>query len=198
MERDPILMADVLAAESDTEPSAAELVAYARDSTGLAAGERARVERYLADSPENRDRFRALAPEDWTLTGSCLCGDVRYAARGPLTAIGHCHCQRCRKAHGTAFGTFALVKADTFEWSSGAAQLSRFGGDDDRTLSFCKRCGTTLTGNAPPGHVALAAGTLDVDPVARPQLHAAVDQRAVWFEITDDVAQQRDPFDGFE
>lgn len=197
MERNPELMADVLAAQTLEEPSGAQLVAYARDASALPVAERANVERYLAASAENRDRFRALAPEDWTLVGSCLCGQVRYVARGALAAIGHCHCQRCRKAHGAAFGSFAMVEADSFEWRAGAEHLAHFGGDDDQALSFCKRCGSTLTGNAPPGRVALAVGTLDVDPVARPVLHAQVDQRVPWFEITDDVAQVPGPFEGF-
>jgi len=193
MDRDPRLMADVLAAEAPGEPGAAELTAYARDAAALAPAARERVERYLAESPAHRDRFCALAPPDWTLVGSCLCGEVRYAVRGPLAAIGHCHCRRCRKAHGAAFGSFALVEASAFAWQRGAEQLSRFGGSDDRTLSFCSRCGTTLTGNAPPGQVALAVATLDVDPIVRPVLHATVREAAPWFEITDDVAQLPGP-----
>jgi hypothetical protein len=66
----------------------------------------------------------------------------------------------------------------------------------DQALSFCNRCGTTLTGNAAPGQVALAIATLDVDRVARPVLHAAVEQRAPWFDIADDVAQIPGPFVG--
>lgn len=194
MERDPKLMADVLSAEAPDKPSAADLTSYARDAAGLAAEDRARVERYLAASPAHRDRFRALAPPDWTLTGSCLCGAVRYRVKGPLPVIGHCHCVRCRKAHGAAFGSFALVAASSFQWQQGAEDLARFGGDDDHVLTFCSRCGTTLTGNAEPGHVALAVATLDVDPIARPVLHASVGERAAWFEITDDVAQVPGPF----
>ena len=36
-----------------------------------------------------------------TLTGSCLCGAVKYAATGVATRFLHCHCSRCRKATGT-------------------------------------------------------------------------------------------------
>lgn len=197
MDSNSELMADVLAAEAPGEPSATDLVAYASDASALSAEQRVRVERYLAASAQNRDRFRAIAPEDWTLLGSCLCGQVRYAAAAARAAIGHCHCQRCRKAHGAAFGSFALVRSDTFAWRGGAEHLARFGGDGDQSISFCKNCGTTLTGNAPPGRVALAIGTLDVDPVARPTLHAHVDQRVPWLEIQDDVTQLPGPFEGF-
>jgi hypothetical protein len=39
------------------------------------------------------------------ITGSCLCGAVRYEATGPAGPMVHCHCRTCRKAHGTAFST---------------------------------------------------------------------------------------------
>ncbi len=32
------------------------------------------------------------------LTGSCLCGTVRFQVRGELGTIVHCHCVDCRKA----------------------------------------------------------------------------------------------------
>lgn len=197
MEGDAVLMADVLAAEAPGEPALSELEAYARDAAALPTAVRENVERYLAASPAHRDRFRALAPADWTLAGSCLCGEVHYAVRGPLVGIGHCHCRTCRKAHGAAFGTFAVVTADAFSWKRGAEQLSRYGAGGDRTRAFCSRCGTTLTGNAPAGHVAIAVATLDVDPIARPVVHAAADQHAPWFEITDGVEQLSGPFPGF-
>ncbi len=36
-----------------------------------------------------------------SLTGSCLCGEVRYTATGEESRFYHCHCKRCRKASGT-------------------------------------------------------------------------------------------------
>jgi hypothetical protein len=147
---------------------------------------REHIERYLAASPENRDRFLALAPEDWKLTGSCVCGEVQYRVAGPLGGIGHCHCRRCRKAHSAAFGSFAVVRADSLTWQQGEEYLTYFGGEDASSITFCRRCGTTFTGAAPEGQVALAVGTLDVDPISRPLLHASVGDHASWFEIADD------------
>lgn len=181
------LLADALSAREPGDPDAEELVTYARDAGELAPNGRERVERYLAASPSHRDRFRALAPPDWELPGSCLCGAVRYTARGPLRAVGHCHCQVCRKAHGAAFGTFGLTDATRFRWLDGESLLTRFEGPGGDARAFCGRCGTTLTGAAPAGLVALALATLDVDPVSRPALHAHVDDRAAWTDIRDDL-----------
>lgn len=46
--------------------------------------------------------------------GSCLCTKVRYNISGDLEDIVHCHCETCRKAHGTAFSSVAAVKDDDF------------------------------------------------------------------------------------
>ncbi len=189
MERRDELLADALCAPAPGDPAAEELLAYARAAAAMPSEARSRVERWLAAASAHRDRFRALAPPDWTLTGSCLCGAVRYALRGPVPILGHCHCRACRKAHGAAFGTFALAPQDGFQWTAGAELLTRFEAAPGRARAFCSRCGSTLTGSAPPGRVAVAVATLDVDPVTRPTLHAHVRDKAPWFEIRDDLGQ---------
>ncbi len=35
-----------------------------------------------------------------THTGSCLCGKVRFGARGPLRGVVYCHCSQCRRQTG--------------------------------------------------------------------------------------------------
>ena len=53
------------------------------------------------------------------LTGSCLCGGVRYEVTGELRDMEHCHCSMCRKIHGAAFGTYAEVDCADFRWIEG-------------------------------------------------------------------------------
>ena len=45
------------------------------------------------------------------LTGSCLCGGVRYAIDGELGAVTNCHCSLCRKMSGSAFASGAVDPA---------------------------------------------------------------------------------------
>jgi hypothetical protein len=42
------------------------------------------------------------------LSGSCLCGAIRYEIDGKIGPVGHCHCVTCRKAQGGAFVTNAV------------------------------------------------------------------------------------------
>ncbi len=54
-----------------------------------------------------------------TLKGSCLCGGVAYEMSPPFVFFHHCHCSRCQKSSGSAFGANILVKAAQFRWTRG-------------------------------------------------------------------------------
>jgi hypothetical protein len=123
--------------------------------------------------------------------GSCLCGAIRYEIDGPFGEMHHCHCSMCRKGHGAAFSTFARVSRASLRFLSGAEQLRRFRSSPPVQRSFCGGCGSSLLFevDALPEVVWVAAGTLDDDPVMRPQAHIFVDSKAPWDCIVDGLPQ---------
>jgi hypothetical protein len=50
-------------------------------------------------------------PSEQILTGGCLCGALRYEARGAPQFAGHCYCSDCRKASGSGFIPFMMYPA---------------------------------------------------------------------------------------
>jgi len=48
---------------------------------------------------------------------------VKYEISGTLEEMHHCHCSRCRKAHGAAFSTFARTSVDRFGFVSGEPKV---------------------------------------------------------------------------
>jgi hypothetical protein len=126
------------------------------------------------------------------MTGSCLCGAVRYRADGELTFVHHCHCVQCRKHHGTAFSTCGLVPAASFRWSSGEDVLRAYQVPGAHfTRLFCGTCGSSLGGrdDRVPDSVIIAAGTLDDPPSMKPFGHIYVGSKAPWYPITDALPQ---------
>jgi len=124
------------------------------------------------------------------ITGSCLCGGVRYALHPPVRFLGHCHCSRCRKFHGAAMGTEAIVLREQFRLTSGADLLHTYSKHPYQDRTFCIVCGSSLFGGwGETDVIRICAGTLDDDPIVRPMLHNGTETRAPWFEITDDVPQ---------
>lgn len=118
------------------------------------------------------------------LSGSCLCGTVKYEINGGIGRISHCHCSMCRKAHGAAFGTYAPVAWKAFRFVTGEDAVQRYQSSADVTRTFCKRCGSTLQfiteGMA---GFALAVGTLDSDPGRKPAYQIWVGSKAPWWDI---------------
>ena len=57
------------------------------------------------------------------LAGSCLCGSVAYEVDAPAGPIVHCHCETCRKAHGSAFSSVMSVPREKFRWLRGEELL---------------------------------------------------------------------------
>jgi len=117
-----------------------------------------------------------------TLTGSCLCGAVRYTATGEAQRFYHCHCSRCRKASGTGHASNLFLKGN-LSWESGENQLQSFKLPEAErfTNTFCKICG----GRMPrfieaAGMVFIPAGSLDQEPAIKPQARIFVGSRASW------------------
>lgn len=125
-----------------------------------------------------------------TYDGSCLCGQVRYRARGPLGAMDNCHCTDCRKSHGAAFATYIEVPWKSLEWLAGADRLETYTAGTGTRRSFCRTCGSTLTCWVEGDPVAeIAAATLDTPIRQRPRSHTFVRSKVSWFDIQDGVPQ---------
>jgi hypothetical protein len=126
------------------------------------------------------------------ISGSCLCGSVRYACDAEPLTTAVCHCTHCQRQTGTAFSIIVGVPAGSL----------RFEGEDhlgtylDRGLSgkevrrrFCRSCGSPVVSEVevmPAVHF-LKAGTLDDRSWLKPTSHFWCDSAQPWVEISGDV-----------
>lgn len=128
-----------------------------------------------------------------TIEGGCLCGAVRYEVNKPLKKAGNCHCSMCRKAHGAAFATFAVVEPGSARWTLGADAVGVYASSEKGRRCFCKHCGSQV-GELLDGELRwITLGTVDGDPGVRPEGNMFAASRAPWYEITDGLPQ----FDGY-
>ncbi len=119
-------------------------------------------------------------------TARCLCGDVTWELEGPLRGMRHCHCSRCRKAHGSAYATYVGGPSRTFRLL-GEQEVVAWESTPGFFRRFCGRCGSVVP-SVPVGDLAFVpAGNFDVDPGARPEMHLFVGSKAPWFELTDQL-----------
>lgn len=125
------------------------------------------------------------------MKGHCLCGDVEYRLTGETIAMYYCHCSRCRRSSGSAFATNLAFPAAGFRIEAGSESLTIFESAPGAKRYFCRRCGSPIytQSESRPEFVYVRAGTLDVDPGARPEIHLHVASKAAWDEICDDLPQ---------
>lgn len=115
--------------------------------------------------------------------GSCLCGQVRYEVDGELGGFVHCHCQTCRKAHGSAFSTVAAVPKTSFRWVAGEALLKSYESSPGKFRSFCTNCGSQIVANRPAQPtILLRLGCLDTPAQGQPKGHIWRSDGASWYD----------------
>ena len=127
------------------------------------------------------------------MDGSCLCATVKWRFAGALRPMANCHCSMCRKAHGTAYATYAGVDGDALEWLAGENAITRYESSLNFFRAFCRHCGSSVPGIAADGHAFIPAGCFDTEPGVASRVHIFTASKAPWYPITDTLRQ----FDGW-
>ena len=119
------------------------------------------------------------------LTGSCLCGAVKYRTSGEPLVQAVCHCADCQRQSGTAFSVVVGVQRDalTLEGNTLASFTtvnSDHGTDTER--HFCSACGSPIVSfsAALPEMAFLKAGTLDDGSWLQPSVEVWASSAQPW------------------
>lgn len=123
-------------------------------------------------------------------TGGCRCGRLRYAVTGELGFTFSCHCSFCRRIHGSAFTTVAIVPRAAFRWAEGSGEPAAFVTPLGSVRRFCGRCASPVC-NQPrePELLCLVVASLDDERDIAPCAHMNTESKAPWFEIADGLPQ---------
>jgi hypothetical protein len=129
-----------------------------------------------------------------SISGQCLCGEVKYEIANAPAVTGVCHCKNCQRQAGSAFSTIAGVPKAEFSLTVGEPKLYQ----DSDTKSgnsvqrfFCGDCGSPIYSglSANPDTIYLKTGTLDDTSDFQPQFHVWCDTKHNWVEIAEGVPQ---------
>lgn len=126
-----------------------------------------------------------------TIKGGCLCGAVRYTAKGKPDHMGHCHCGMCRKSTGAAFGTFAGFPSADVRFTKGKPKYFR--SSKWAARGFCARCGGTLVYKLVEDNskIWLAVGSLDNPGAVKPEMHIFTAEMAPWLKLADGLPRHK-------
>ncbi|MEQ9487615.1 MAG: GFA family protein [Alphaproteobacteria bacterium] len=102
-----------------------------------------------------------MQPEASEHSGGCLCGAVRYGAKGALRPVVACHCRMCQKTSGYHVAATSTRDSDmTIDDPNG--KLTWFASSDFAKRAFCASCGSNLFyKRLDSDRTSIFAGTLD-------------------------------------
>ena len=125
------------------------------------------------------------------ITGSCLCGGVKFKINAELEPIQVCHCSQCRKAQGGPFATNTPVLTANFDLMGGADLLSEYESSPGKKRVFCSVCGSPIYSYRASlaGVIRIRAGLLDEPLPARPAVHFYMASKSSWWAIQDSLPQ---------
>ena len=119
-----------------------------------------------------------------TLSGSCLCGKVKFEVENNFTRFYFCHCQQCQKITGSAHAANLFTTADAIKWVSGEDCTKRYDDPErDFTVVFCSECGSGLPFVTKTSKVLIVpAGSLNAEPNIHPNDNIFWAERASWYD----------------
>jgi len=116
------------------------------------------------------------------ITGGCMCGAVRYSARGAPSYAGYCYCVDCRRASGSGFIPFMGFDSDRVTIAGVLRQVrSPSSRDTVAVRNRCDACGSLIFGgNHGEGQYTLYAGSLDDPAHFQPTMAIFTRERPAW------------------
>ena len=124
--------------------------------------------------------------------GSCLCGAITYKVTEPFKMARNCHCSRCRYGRAAAHATNGFVAFDGLQYLTGEEHLKEYKVPEAKffTQAFCDVCSSLMPRmDAGRGIAIVPMSSLDDDPGIKPMDHIFVNDKAAWYDITDDLPQ---------
>jgi hypothetical protein len=125
---------------------------------------------------------------DFPITGSCLCGRVRFEISAPPFDAGYCHCTRCQARTGSGSSAQARIDGRTFRFLEGEDLVKAWRSSSGFEKGFCGECGAHLFARNPddPTQMSIRMSAFETDPGVRPSFRAFTAYAAEWEPIPDD------------
>ena len=127
-----------------------------------------------------------------SLTGGCLCGNVRIMTVGQPYRVGICHCLDCRKHHGALFYAAAVFPQDAVTVEGETAEYVG--------RHFCPRCGSSVFSRL-ADEIEVHLGALDAPDQLTPTYECWTVRREGWlppFPLNRRYPHDRDDSGRFE
>jgi hypothetical protein len=126
------------------------------------------------------------------LTGTCLCGGVRFEVTEPFERVSACHCESCKKLSGGGGTVSGRVPTSAIRILAGADLVRTYQPSEGSAKTFCSTCGSNLFGGGWPDseHSSVRLSTLDEPYEGTVGSHIFVRSLAPWEVLPNDGAER--------
>ena len=133
-----------------------------------------------------------------SLTGGCICGQVKYQITDKLLFTQACHCKDCKVLTGSSYIVNSSVLENTLivEGEVSSTELKAGSGASYKTY-FCTKCGTYVYADydSAVGRLTVRTKTLDNSEKFPPQVHIFTKDKDPWLNLSEDVICFKEMYD---
>lgn len=126
------------------------------------------------------------------VSGSCLCGALRFTAPLATLWVAHCHCTLCQKNSGAAFVTWAGFNEYDVQIDDSNKTLKWYSATENAYRGFCNACGSTIFFKSArwPSELHITAVNIHEKLDRTPQMHVNWATHQVWIHLADDLPKK--------
>lgn len=128
---------------------------------------------------------------DWSVSGGCACGRIRYTCQAKPIVQLTCHCLDCQKASGSAFAAVMMVPSDSLICTGAAPKFHTVTATSGRSMNreFCGECGAPLFIRKPEMTMIsfIQVSSLDDPSIFAPEMHFYAARAQPWERFRDDI-----------
>jgi hypothetical protein len=125
------------------------------------------------------------------ISGSCLCGAVKYTSPVEPVMVAVCHCSHCQKQSGGAFSVNVAIPKGSLQLTAGSTKIYHDQGSSGQPVyrHFCSNCGSPIYSDvvATPQLDWLKAGTLDDTTWVQPNANIWCESAQSWVAYPEGV-----------
>jgi hypothetical protein len=122
------------------------------------------------------------------LTGGCLCGHVRFEARGDPGKPHTCSCRMCQRHTGALTVSWVEFPRSAVKWIGPGKKPRTYRSSVYSSRAFCPKCGSTLGAIDDAPVVGLMTGVFDKPHLLslKPATHSFASARPRWWHVSID------------
>ncbi len=117
--------------------------------------------------------------------GGCLCGNIRFEAKGLPDKPHTCSCKMCQRHTGSLTASWVEFAKENVTWNGPGGEPLIFRSSDYSSRAFCVACGSSLGAIDDAPVVALLIGAFDKNngPELIPTYHSYRAGRPKWWHV---------------